>query len=616
MKNRKILLGLIILLITSCTHNIEKTRDIPLDISEFYYKVRNLTGASNEQVKIEISVFGDKGYRNSKTIANLKEESQINNSIISFDGIPLGETITINIKIFVKERLKYSAQDTVKIDSEKIDVIFNFVLVEHEVQQVIEENEPGYLTIELLKNEALSNTTKTIIIKTSSPNEITQIKWQKDGSVDAKELLVSEHAMAPNSVSQNEWSFEISDNGTYTVAAEDAIGRRETAQIVINEFDRIGPNKVSNVIKTPQMLGNSDTSITLNWTDPEDGEGEFNSPFDHIVISIFAGKNESRTQVGDSITLNKGTEEFILSNVDKENDYYEFEIVSVDLLGNESNIMISRYRINYGDMTDFVFVEGTTINSKIGNSKLFINGRNLEIKDFYICDHEVTQGEYEKYCSYPDELPSETSGKGENYPAGYMNWYAALAYCNLRSMDENLQPCYSIVVNGIAETDPSKWGTIPNKSNNAWTNASCDFEAEGYRLPTEVEWEYAALGGKNGINGTLTKYVGSDTLDEVAWCQDNTTTAQEIKKKEPNSLFIYDMSGNVAEYCWDSPSPGNYISTSLPITGTTATDSTLRVLRGGAWNLNISQCELFDRGSGSLYTPYNRFGFRVVRSVR
>ena len=81
-------------------------------------------------------------------------------------------------------------------------------------------------------------------------------------------------------------------------------------------------------------------------------------------------------------------------------------------------------------------------------------------KDFYMGKYEVTQAEYEQYCSYGGSSPSSDYGYGDNYPAYYVSWYDALVYCNKRSMTEGLTPCYSI----NEETDPTKWGTVPTSS--------------------------------------------------------------------------------------------------------------------------------------------------------
>ena len=263
----------------------------------------------------------------------------------------------------------------------------------------------------------------------------------------------------------------------------------------------------------------------------------------------------------------------------------------------------------------FVEVTGTTITgseSWTPSSSVFVSGRSITIPDMYVCDHEVTQAEYETYCKYGSSSPSSSYGYGDNYPVYYVNWYDAIVYCNLRSIDEGLTPAYKIG----EETDPAKWSGIvgdstngycgPSSINSTWNALTYDKEADGYRLPTEAEWEYIAR--EEGTSTTT--YSGSDTIDEVAWYSSNSSKTHEVKGKNANSLGIYDMSGNVYEWCYDWY--GYTVSSSTADTG--ASSGSYRVNRGGSWNDYANYASVSGRSNNYPNSRYNNLGFRVVRA--
>jgi Tol biopolymer transport system component len=236
----------------------------------------------------------------------------------------------------------------------------------------------------------------------------------------------------------------------------------------------------------------------------------------------------------------------------------------------------------------------------------FNNGTStVTLSAFHMATTEVTQSQYQVVMG---SNPSQSSyGIGANNPVNMVNWYDALVFCNKLSILEGRTPVYSI--NG--STDPAVWGTVPTSSNSTWGAASMNVSANGYRLPTEAEWEYAARGGSPVDNYD---YAGSNDINAIAWYYDNSGYFTHLTAgKMANKLGLYDMSGNVWEWCWDWY--GNYPS-NAQTDPTGVISGTYRILRGGSFAVAAGYCTVSYRDYYWINKyPYEHdgtFGFRVV----
>lgn len=241
----------------------------------------------------------------------------------------------------------------------------------------------------------------------------------------------------------------------------------------------------------------------------------------------------------------------------------------------------------------FVFVEG----GEFKNIKSAYYNKGVTVSDFYIGKYEVTQKEW------VDVMGSAPSYyKGDNLPVEQVSWYDCIEYCNKRSIKEGMTPVYTIDKNKKDPNNTSEYDDIK------WT-VKANWSANGYRLPTEAEWEYAAGGGQKSNSYT---YSGSESLDDVAWYTKTTEDkgTKDVGTKKPNELGIHDMSGNVYEWAWDWYDSS--IGTGSNPKGATTGDS--RVLRGGSWNDFAGFCRAGSRDYFSPAYSSSHCGFRLSRT--
>jgi sulfatase modifying factor 1 len=292
--------------------------------------------------------------------------------------------------------------------------------------------------------------------------------------------------------------------------------------------------------------------------------------------------------------------------------------------------VIDGFAQQHSPQVDLVFVEGGTFSPNPSHI--------VTISSFFIGKYEINQSQFMEVMKInPSIYNSDQANPVEN-----INWMDMVEFCNRLSILHKLQPCYSYVPpQGDYGTDPDKWPKnwkSPEMNNNYQGYQAvyirCNWNATGYRLPTEMEWRYAAMGG-NKSKGYI--FSGSNIVDDVAWYSGNTLRENGGKKglagyghkavgtKKPNELGIHDMTGNVNEWVWDvidynpkyDPNKlkkGTIIEETNPRGGRNQGGALTRVVLGGCWCSNIEEVKLPARYSNPPTSRSDYSGFRIAQT--
>lgn len=227
--------------------------------------------------------------------------------------------------------------------------------------------------------------------------------------------------------------------------------------------------------------------------------------------------------------------------------------------------------------------------------------------DIEVCKYPVTK---KMWLDIMGEISLETERNNE--PAENITWWKALEFCNKLSEKYSLEPVYDL--------SKSKQGILVIRELKGKTIKTIDPKmanfknTEGFRLPTEIEWEWFARGGQVAIEqGTFDyKYSGSNNIDEVAWYVENSNyLIQNVGLKMPNQLGLFDCSGNIWEWCYDTEEMENIKSLHFNFDPSSA----YRRIRGGSWLHSAESCTtLYRIFETAAYVVLNT-GFRIVRTI-
>ncbi|GHU39364.1 hypothetical protein FACS1894190_03610 [Spirochaetia bacterium] len=330
------------------------------------------------------------------------------------------------------------------------------------------------------------------------------------------------------------------------------------------------------------------TNKTVVWTLNANGTG---ATINGAIINATAANMGSITAtatIANGTNTGDYTQNFTISIVEVVDTVYTVAGVGIEMRSLPAN----------------TFVMGSTLDESSSTSM-----HAVTLSAFKMGKYEVTQEQFQAVMGYN---PSDR-GVSPDRPVHLISWSVAVAFCNKLSIAAGLQPVYDVP--GITDWENFNYshGSSIYYETALWSGATMDISKNGYRLPTEAEWDYA------GRAGTTTEWINGNTvtaglgLGAYAWYGENNAsyTHHPVGGKLPNAFGLYDMQGSVYEWCWDWN--GNYSSS--PVTDPVGPESGVqfRITRGGSISAPASQLTSTYRLPTTLTTGMPQFGFRLVR---